>query len=218
MQQNITKPFINKEGQSIHDPKEIAEKLKLQYESVFSIPDPDKKIQNAQIFFQDLDESKPQLTDIIFTYNDIEKAIDKLGTNAAGGPDGFPAILLKKCKFALSKPLYAQWRDSMDQGHVPILMKQATITPIHKGGSRSEAKNYRPISLTSHLTKIFERVIRDKLGTFLEENNLLNANQHGFRSRRSCLTQLLENYDKILNMVELGKNVYVIYVDFAKSI
>ena len=64
----------------------------------------------------------------------------------------------------------------MDQGHVSILMKQATITPIHKGGSRSEAKNYCPISLTSHLTKIFEREIREKLVTFLEENNFLNVN------------------------------------------
>ena len=104
----------------------------------------------------------------------------------------------------------------MDQGHVPIIMKQANITPIHKGGSRSEAKNYRPISLTSHLTKIFERVIREKLVKFLEENNLLNANQHGFRSRRSCLTQLMENYDKILNMVEKGNNVDVIYLDLQK--
>ena len=111
----------------------------------------------------------------------------------------------------------------MDQGHVPIIMKQAplcishNITLIHKGGSRYEAKNYRPISLTSHLTKIFERVIREKLVKFIEENNLLNANQHGFRSRRSCLTQLMENYDKILNMVEKGNNVDVIYLDFAKA-
>ena len=96
-------------------------------------------------------------------------------------------------------------------------MKQATSTPIHKGGSRSEAKPFRPISLTSHFTKIFERVIREKLVTFLEEKNLLNANQHSFRSRRSCLTQLLENYDKILNMVEMGNNVDVIYLDFAKA-
>ena len=72
--------------------------MKLQYESVFSIPYSDKKIQNAQIFFQNLDESKPQLTDIIFTYSDIEKAIDKLGTNATGGLDGFPVILLKRKK------------------------------------------------------------------------------------------------------------------------
>ena len=51
----------------------------------------------------------------------------------------------------------------------------------------------------------------------IEENNLLNANQHGFRSRRSCLTQLLENYDKILNMVEMGNNVDVIYLDIIKA-
>jgi hypothetical protein len=210
-------PFINEQGQSKHEPKEIAERLKVQYDSVFSQPDPEKKIQNAQKWFRDLNEHKPQLTDFIFSHVDIEKAIDKLSNNSAGGPDGFPAILLKKCKLSLSKPIYSLWRESMDQGQVPLLLKQATITPIHKGGSRSEPKNYRPISLTSHLTKIFERVLREKLVAFLEGNNLLNANQHGFRSKRSCLTQLLENYDTILNLVEEGKNVDVVYLDFAKA-
>jgi len=81
----------------------------------------------------------------------------------------------------------------MDQGQVPLLLKEATITHIHKGGSRSEPKYYRPICLTSHFTKIFERVLHEKVVTFLKGNNLLNTNQHGFRSKRSCLTQLLEN-------------------------
>jgi len=51
----------------------------------------------------------------------------------------------------------------------------------------------------------------------LEGNNLLIANQHGFQSKRSCLTQLLENYDTILNLVEEGKVFDVVYVDFAKA-
>ena len=54
-------------------------------------------------------------------------------------------------------------------------------------------------------------------GIYLEGNNLLNANQHGFWSKRSCLTQLLENYDTILNLVEEGTNVDVVYLDFAKA-
>ena len=54
--------------------------------------------------------------------------------------------------------------------------------------------------------------------TLLEGNNLLNANQHGFQSKRSCLlTQPLKNYDTILNLVEEGKNVDVVYLDFAKA-
>jgi hypothetical protein len=141
---------------------------------------------------------------------DIEKAIDKLSSNSAGGPDGFPAILLKKCKPSLSKLVYSLWRESTDQGQVSLLLKQATITPMHKGCSQSEPKKCRLISLTSHFTKIFERVLREKLVTFLEGNNLLNANQHGFRLKRSRLTQLLENYDTILNSVEEGKNVDVV--------
>ena len=81
-------PFINDQGQSIHEPKEIAEKLRLQYESVISQPDPEKKIQNGRNVFRDLDEHKPQLTDFTFSHVDIEKAIDKLSSNSAGGPDG----------------------------------------------------------------------------------------------------------------------------------
>jgi len=63
---------------------------------------------------------------------DIEKAIDKLSSNSAGGPDGFPAVLLKKCKLSLSKHIYSLCRESMHQGQVPPLLKQATIIPIHK--------------------------------------------------------------------------------------
>jgi len=105
----------------------------------------------------------PQLTDFIFSH---VKLIDKLSSNSAGGPDGFPALVLKKCKLSLSKAIYSLRREFMDQGQVSLLLKQTTITPIHKGDSRSEPKNYRPISLTSHLTKIFERVLRDKNSNF----------------------------------------------------
>jgi len=136
-------PLINEQGQSIHKPKEIAEKLRLQYESVFNQPDSEKKILNAPNLFQNLDENKPQLTDFTFSHVDMGKGIDKLSSNSAGGPDGFPAILLKKCKLSLSKLIYSLWRESMDLGQVTPLLKQATITPIHKGGSRSEPKNYR---------------------------------------------------------------------------
>ena len=85
------------------------------------------------------------------------------------------------------------------------------------GGSKAIPKNYRPIALTSHLIKIFEKVIRNKLVSYLEQNNLLNATQHGFRIGRSCLSQLLEHFDKITKLMEDGHDVDVVYVDFAKA-
>ena len=91
------------------------------------------------------------------------------------------------------------------------------ILPIHKGDSTAEAANYRPISLTSHLVKIFEKVLRKKIVWFLEKHDLFNSSQHGFRAGRSCLSQLLAHYDKILTILDQGHNVDLIYLDFAKA-
>ena len=62
-----------------------------------------------------------------------------------------------------------------------------------------------------------ERIIRKKLITFLEENDLLSDTQHGFRPGRSCLTQLLQHYDWILQQLLNQSNIDVIYLDFAKA-
>ena len=77
--------------------------------------------------------------------------------------------------------------------------------------------NYRPVALTSHIMKVFERVIRRWLVAHLEESDLLPEGQHGFRAKRSCLTQLLSYWDNILDHMEKGKGVDAVYTDFAKA-
>ena len=67
------------------------------------------------------------------------------------------------------------------------------------------------------LVKVFERVVRSGISTFLESNNLLNPNQHGFRCGRDCLTQLLHHFDDILKVLAEGSNADVIYLDFSKA-
>ena len=59
--------------------------------------------------------------------------------------------------------------------------------------------------------------MRKVLVNHLENSNFFNPNQHGFRSGRSCLTQLLTHYDNVLEMVERGDNCDVVYLDFAKA-
>lgn len=109
------------------------------------------------------------------------------------------------------------WRLSLDQGVIPPALLLVLISPVHKGGSKGIPANYRPVALTSHITKMFERVIRKWLVPHLEENDLLPDGQNGFRSGRSCLTQLLTYWDKILSQLEEGRGVNVIYTDFAKA-
>ena len=138
---------------------------------------------------------------IFFNHQDVIEAIDDLSTNAAPGPDYFPAILLKKAKFSLCHPLTQIFQSSLEKGEIPDIMKCAYITPLFKSGKKSLPVNYRPVSLTSHITKTMERILRKPLVAFLEVNGKMNPAQHGFRGRRSCLSQLLERYDKFLNKV-----------------
>ena len=109
------------------------------------------------------------------------------------------------------------WCESMRSGRIPTDLKVGQITPVHKSGPRSEAKDYRPITLTSHIIKIIERVITKKLVDYLDANLLFNARQHGFRRNRSCLSQLMDHFQNILNILETGSNADVIYLDFAKA-
>ena len=105
----------------------------------------------------------------------------------------------------------------MDHGKVPPDLLLVMVSPIHKGGSRGSPKNYRPVALTSHLTKVFERVVRKVLVGHLEKHGLLPDSQHGFRALRSTLTQLLSYWDTLLDDMETGKGVDVIYTDFSKA-
>ena len=131
------------------------------------------------------------------------------------GPDGVPAVLLKTAAKELSEPIAVMWRASLNQGIISPDLLLALISPIHKGSSRVSAANYRPVTLTSHLIKVFDRVVRRHLVSHLESNNLFPDSQHGFRSRRSCLTQLLTFWDKVLDLLEEGKTVDAVYTKFA---
>ena len=105
----------------------------------------------------------------------------------------------------------------MDTGEIPNCLKISIIAPIHKGGSRKTPKNYRPVALTSHLIKVFEKIIQNHLVSHFELNKQMNPNQHGFRAGHSCLSQLLQHQDKTIEILEEGGNVDVVYLDFSKA-
>ena len=162
-------------------------------------------------------ETQSELSDISFTEEDIVSALKELNPYSAT-PDGdIPARILTNCKENLAAPLMLMWKKSFDEGVIPPSLKTQYITPIYKKGSRTEAANYRPVSITSHLIKTFERVLRKHLVSYVEENGLMSDGQHGFRKNRSCLTQLIQHVDDIFSGLNKGDEVDVIYLDFAKA-
>ena len=197
-------------------PKEMANLLSQQYQSVFSTPK--ESLVEKDIFFPEVDPAADKvLHEILPTQDDFIAAISELSPTAGSGPDGYPAVLLLRCKTELSKPLTILWKKCLKDGTTPQSLKEATIIPLHKGNSRGLASNYRPIALTSHIIKIAEKVIRKHIIAHMDNNNLFNPSQHGFRAGRSCLSQLIAHFDRILSLIEEGANVDVIYLDFAKA-
>ena len=109
------------------------------------------------------------------------------------------------------------WQHSLNTGRMPESITLAYITPILKSVDRSLPANYRPVSLTNHLTKIFERVVRKVIVDHLESQGLMNKTQHGFRAKYSTITQIMNYFDSILTMLEKGDSVDAIYLDFSKA-
>ena len=207
-------PLRTAEGTLTDDPREKANILQRQYKSVFSDP---KNADLEAALVQVPKFSASELSTITFTVEDITAAIKEIDPYSAA-PDGdIPAKILSSCNDGLSLPIWLMWNASFNNGIVPYDLKRQFITPLFKKGNRTEAVNYRPVSLTSHLIKVFERVMRKHLVGYFENSNLLPDNQHGFRKNRSCLTQLIEHIDSVLKSLNEGLEVDVIYLDFSKA-
>ena len=86
----------------------------------------------------------------------------------------------------------------------------------NKAVDRGKAKNYRPVSLTCQLCKVFEKLVRDELVEHLESKGLLKRTQHGFRQGRSCLTNLLEFLNRVTEELDNECDIFGI-LDFAKA-
>ena len=207
-------PLLNENEKLTDDDQEMANILKNEFVKSFSKP---KHADFEEKTFYDKISDENFLQEIEVTEEKIMEAIKEMPKNTSSGPDSWPAELLKKCKSELAKPLQIICEKSLKQGEIPKELLKANITPIFKKGEKHKSVNYRPISLTSLISKIIERVIRKSIIDHLELNKLINKNQHGFRKRRSTLTQLLDHYDNILNALEHNEDYDVIYTDFKKA-
>ena len=83
----------------------------------------------------------------------------------------------------------------------PDQLNMAKIYPIHKGGSKSDLTNYRPISILSNVSKIFEKHINNHLMAFLHKYELIHVSQSDFRQKNSCQTALVKLIDQRLTCI-----------------
>ena len=157
------------------------------------------------------------LVSVEFLPSDVEKKLKKLKQSSAPGPDKLWPRVLHSLADVLSYPLALIFARCLSEGTVPPEWKRANITPIFKKGSKGSPGNYRPVSLTCILCKIMESLLRDSIVSHLAKHNLIHNTQHGFMSGRSCLTNLLEYLEELTKLMDTGKAVDIVYLDFAKA-
>ena len=192
----------------------MAEDLNGYFSSVFtkedisSLPVADAKFQEAKSDY---------IGPLVVTPELVAKKIKAMKDNKSPGVDGIPPKLLMETVEQISIPLARVFNLSLKEGVVPFEWKEANIIPLFKKGSKNKSENYRPVSLTSVICKLLERLIKDHMVDFLDKHKLLNSSQHGFLKARSCLTNMLCFFEEITKWIDVGSPVDIIYLDFQKA-
>ena len=151
------------------------------------------------------------------TVNEVELKLKNLDKYKSPGPDGFLPRILREVSSEVSTHLTSIFNRSLETGEVPLDWRMANVTPIFKKGDHERPENFRPVSLTSVVGKILESIIKDKIVEYLDSNQLIADTQHGFRSRRSTLTNLLEFFHKMFVEYDKNRAIDILYLDFQKA-
>ncbi|GAB0203757.1 mitochondrial enolase superfamily member 1 [Grus japonensis] len=132
------------------------------------------------------------------------------------GPDGIHPRVLKELVDVTAGLLLIIYQISLESGEVPVDWK-LDIIPIFKKGMREDPGNYRHVNITSVPGKIMEQIILCTIERHLKNNAIIRHSQHGFTKGKSCLTNLISFYDKVTCLVDEGKVVDAVFLDFSKA-
>ena len=148
----------------------------------------------------------------------ISKLITELDSTKATGPDGIPVVVLKHLNPELSPILAKLFNRCLKEKCFPSVWKTSAVCPVFKNaGEKSNPAQYRPISLLSVISKLFESVINKRILDHLNRNNLLSDVQYGFRSARSTADVLTVITHRISEAMAMGNHSRVIALDISKA-
>ena len=195
----------NDSGEWISDDHEKANELNSFFSSVFTKHENDN-----------MPEFEPFITstvcDITITKQKVESMLKVLNISKSTRPDEFHPRFLKETAESIALPVTILFNKSLNEGSIPQEWKLANVTCIHKSGDKTSASNYRPISITSILCRMLERIIKTVL-----MDHIFSDSQYGFRQRRGCILQLLKVFDDWSKFIDSDTPVDAVFLDFRKA-
>ena len=201
---------LRRDGEVYETAQEMAEIMNQSFKSVFT--------KETDLAPPTDDKQLKGLENIIVERKEIKKLLEELNTRKSMGPDEVNGWILKECREEMEEPIWEIINSSLREGRVPKEWKRANIVPLYKGGNKMEPLNYRPVSLTSVVSKLCETIVKNRWIQYLEQENIITESQFGFRKERSCITNLLSFYSRVIDgLQERDGWVDTVYLDLRKA-
>ena len=150
------------------------------------------------------------------TCEEINSILSNLKNNATGSDD-ISAVYLKMSLPSIANPLVYICNMSISEGVFPTQLKMANVVPLYKCDDPMMFNHYRPVSLLCTLSKVFEKIMYNRLIKFLDKFSILYEYQFGFRRKRSTHMALISLIDKLTQAIENGEYVIGVFLDFSKA-
>ena len=163
-----------------------------------------------------------KFADSLFTLSptsstEILDLINSLDNHKSLGPNSVPTFLLKSFNIFFSNKLSSIINISFENGIFPNICKTAKVIPIYKKENPLLCENYRPISLLSIFSKIFEKAIYSRMYAYLMENNMIYDRQFGFRANHSSNHAIISLTESIKNHLDNKRLVGGVFIDLQKA-
>ena len=159
-----------------------------------------------------------KLHNISITPKMVKKVVTNLDSSKASGPDCIPVVVLKICEPKLSYVPVKLFNKCLKESCFPDCWKVSLVVPVFNNvGERSTAKNYCPVSLLSVVSKVFEKLVNNRIADHLEKYGLLSGFQYGFRSSRSTADLLTVVSDRIARALNRSGDTQAVALDISKA-
>ena len=163
---------------------------------------------------------KNRIVDSMFILDATEEEMCNIVKNlkvCSSGWDDISAKVVKSTINCIAAPLLHVVNLSLTQGVFPSELKIAKVIPLFKSGDKMMLSNYRPVSILPLFSKIVERLMYNRLLSFINKHKILYSYQFGFRLDHSPNLALILLVDKISNALENGEYVLGLFLDFSKA-
>ena len=138
--------------------------------------------------------------------------------NSGVGEVGIESVIFSECADEIGRHITTLFNQIITTGVYPEEWKCAHITPVYKGkGPKKSLDSYRPISILSPVSKLFEKLLAEQIFYYLESNKLLHPAQYGFREKLSCELALNSLMETIRNGLDSKNDVISVFLDFSKA-